>query len=83
MTQAGETPAPSEAASWIQGLTVALAKASDDPRLRALAFKLRGLCHDRAGAADAALADFDAALALDPKIGVKRRADALRRARLG
>jgi len=83
MTQAGETPAPSEEASWIQGLTVALAKASDDPRLRALAFKLRGLCHDRAGAADAALVDFDAALALDPKIGVKRRADALRRARLG
>lgn len=82
MTQAGVTPEPSERAGWIQGLTVALAKSSGDARLRALAFKLRGTCYDQSDAAEEALADFDAALALDSKIGVKRRADALRRTRL-
>ncbi len=82
MAQVGVTPDPSERAQWITGLTVALAKSSEDPRLRALAFKLRGTCYDQNGAAETALADFDSALALDPKIGVKRRAEALRRMRL-
>lgn len=81
MAQARPTPEPSEQAQWIKGLTVALARGSEDLRLRALAFKLRGTCHDQNGAAEEALADFDAALAIDPKIGVKRRADALRRQR--
>lgn len=82
IAQAGPTPDPADRAAWIEGLGIALSRLADDPRQRALAFKLRGSCFDQDGASSLALADFDAALALDPKIGVKRRADALRKARL-
>lgn len=79
MAEAGDALDTPDAAAFIGGLTTSLGDKTTDPRLRALAFKLRGTCHARLDADGEALSDFDAALAIDPKIGVKRRADVLRR----
>lgn len=76
---AGEDVSSADAEAFVRGLTTALKQQRDDTRTRALVLKLRGTCHDRLDAPAAALADYEAALALEPKIGVKRRADALRR----
>lgn len=83
MAADSNSSAQADPSHWIAGLTVALADDQQDPRLRALALKLRGTYHEQAGAPGEALRDFDAALAIDPKIGVKRRADALRRSQAG
>lgn len=45
----------------------------------ALAFKIQGLAYEFLGDKQEALSAFDAALQLNPKIGVKRRADQLRK----
>lgn len=50
-----------------------------DPRTRALALKLKGSCLEVLGDYPGALRSYDSALALDPKIGVKRRADRMRK----
>ena len=50
----------------------------DDPRARAWALKLRGLCLEAMSESREALTSYDEALSLDPKVGVKRRAERLR-----
>ena len=61
-------------------LTATLANMSGvDPSHRALALRLKGQCCERLGDVEAALRAYDAALANDPKIGVKRQADRLRK----
>ena len=50
-----------------------------DPQWRALALKLRGMCLEAFGAPAKALGCYERALELDPKIGVKRRADRLKK----
>jgi len=48
-------------------------------KVKAFALKLRGQCYDALGDTAPALAAFTEALALDPKVGVKRRAEQLRK----
>lgn len=77
---AGDAPAPDLASKCVISLDSFLVNASDpDPHLRALALKLKGSCHEILGDYAKALRSYDAALAIDPKIGVKRRADQLRK----
>jgi hypothetical protein len=59
------------------GLT---AKQNADRKTQARLMRVAGECFDSQGAATLALTWYDRALALDPKIGVKRRAIALRKA---
>lgn len=56
--------------------------ANNDPSWKAAALKVQGLAHEFLRNDEEALAAFDEALKLNPKIGVKRKADALRK-RLG
>lgn len=58
------------------------AGADNEPSWKAMALKLQGLALETIGQLDGALAVYDEALSLNPKIGVKRRADSLRK-RLG
>lgn len=67
------------AATMIAGLETALANPDFDERQRALALKVRGRCLEAQGDLAAALASYDDAIALDPKIGLKRRVAQLRR----
>lgn len=53
-----------------------------DDFLKARAFKVSGLAHERLGNEAEALSSFNAALAINPKIGVKRKATAIQK-RLG
>lgn len=77
---AGDSPAPELLTRLIQSLDGFLVNASNqDPRLRALALKLKGMCFEGLGAPEKALRAYEAALANDPKIGVKRRVDQLRK----
>jgi hypothetical protein len=52
----------------------------DESRTRAWAYKLRGLCLETQDEMAIALRFYEKALTLDPKIGVKRRAEQLRKA---
>ncbi|MCK1504566.1 tetratricopeptide repeat protein [Bradyrhizobium sp. 18] len=52
---------------------------ADDGRSRARVLKSRGICLEAVAEVKHALACYDEALSLDPKVGVKRRADALRK----
>ncbi|MBB5048528.1 hypothetical protein HNR60_003295 [Rhodopseudomonas rhenobacensis] len=62
------------------GIDVALASSTyNTPKWRAIAFKLRGLCLEAIAEVGQALVAYDQALALDPKVGVKRKADQLRK----
>jgi Tetratricopeptide repeat len=74
---AGSNPEPELRAKAIASADVALAGA--DTRFHALALKVRGICLESAGDFEDALACYDRALAADPKIGVKRRADQIRK----
>lgn len=77
---AGDAPAPDLASKCILSLDSFLVNASDpDPHLRALALKLKGSCCESLGNYAKALWSYDAALSIDPKIGVRRRADQLRK----
>jgi len=49
------------------------------PAERPLALKVRGLCQEALGNLASALSDYEEAIALDPKIGLKRKAAELRR----
>jgi len=65
----------------IASIDVGLRKSqSKDDRTRAWALKLRGLCWESKASFAEALNCYDEALALDAKVGVKRRADQLRKA---
>jgi tetratricopeptide (TPR) repeat protein len=63
----------------IGSIDIALSAQPADGRTRAWAFKLRGLCLESQGKLAAALLFYQKALELDPKIGVKRRAEQLRK----
>lgn len=77
---AGDVPPPDLAKRCVVSLDSFLVNAGDpDPRTRAFALKLKGSCLEVLGDCPGALRSYDAALALDPKIGVKRRADQLRK----
>lgn len=51
---------------------------ADDPKTRAFGLKLKAICLDGLEDWTAALAAYEEALALDPKVGVKRRSEQLR-----
>lgn len=80
LRDAGDTPSP----ALLQRLIVATDAALQNPdygdaRWQAQTFKHRGVCLDGLGRQKEALASFEKALALDPKIGVKRRIEQLRK----
>lgn len=64
--------------SCIGRITPQLEKA--DKQWQALAYKVHGICLEASGAPTDALVCYEKALALNPKVGVKRRADQLRKA---
>jgi hypothetical protein len=75
-----DTNLPTEfLAKLIRSIDHSLAGAVIDARTRAYGLKLKGRCLDSLASLDAALDCYDQALALDPKIGVKRRADQIRK----
>lgn len=79
--EADRKPSGELARRLIDGIDVSLdTRSPGDEHARAWAFKLRGICLESGGNALDALRCYDEALQLDPKIGVKRRADALRKA---
>lgn len=53
--------------------------AAENDRWKAIALKIQGLAHERLSNDQAAIAAFNAALSIDPKIGVKRKVDALKK----
>lgn len=71
--------APELAATILDGVQSALASPKFDEAQRPLALKVRGLCQESRGELDEALASYEAAIGLDPKIGLKRKAANLRR----
>ncbi|MCZ4341382.1 tetratricopeptide repeat protein [Sphingomonadaceae bacterium G21617-S1] len=60
-------------------ILVGLTTTANDPMQHAMALKVRGLCQEALDDPHDALESYDAAIAIDPKIGLKRRAAALRR----
>lgn len=53
--------------------------AEENSHWKAIALKVKGMAHDRLGNHEEALTAFDAALEINPKVGVKRKADAIRK----
>jgi hypothetical protein len=80
LRECGEAIPVDLAVTILQGLQPALAAPGIDERQHALACKVRGRCLEAQGDLTGALASFDEAIALDPKIGLKRRVAQLRRA---
>jgi len=81
LDEADKKPSADLAARLIAGTEVALAtRRPGDEHTRAWAYKLRGMCLEAQAKPSEALHDYELALKLDAKIGVKRRADALRKA---
>lgn len=81
LNKANKEPSADLAARLIAGTEVALAsRRPGDEHTRAWAYKLRGMCLEAQAKPSEALHDYELALQLDAKIGVKRRADALRKA---
>lgn len=60
-------------------LTARTVGADDDPGWKAMALKLQGIALEMIGQLEEALAIYDEVLSMNPKIGVKRRADSLRK----
>jgi hypothetical protein len=74
-------PSQAIAEKLLAGIDVALAAGPrTDSRTRAWGLKLRGMCFEAQNASSQALTAYEQALSLDPKVGVKRRADQLRKA---
>jgi hypothetical protein len=73
-------PSPELADQVLPAIDVALGKLGpSDGRTRARLLRSRGTCLEALADLREALACYDEALSLDPKVGVKRRADALRK----
>jgi len=73
-------PSPELASQVLPATVIALGKLrADDNRTRARLLRSRGTCLEALADLREALACYDEALSLDPKVGVKRRADALRK----
>ncbi len=70
---------PQWAEALSSGLDRVLAAPRTDPHAHARAYKIRGQLFEAKGDLTDALASYDAALTLDPKVGVKRKADQLRK----
>jgi hypothetical protein len=80
ISEAGGTPGPALAEQLLLATEIALRKLrSDDDSVRARVLKSRGICLEAVAELKQALACYNEALTLDPKVGVKRRADALRK----
>jgi tetratricopeptide (TPR) repeat protein len=60
----------------LKALTVV---AEEDDDWKAMALKIIGLAHERLGNVEEALAALNSALEINPKIGVKRKANAIRK----
>ena len=77
---AENSPSPALTAKLIASVDAGLASVQfKDSRSQAWGLKLRGICLEAQNAPAQALADYEKALALDQKIGVKRRAEQLRK----
>jgi hypothetical protein len=80
MKAAGSGVSPELARRLLASIDVAIRNSRPgENRTPALGFKLRGLCLETQNAMAEALESYEKALALDSKIGVKRRADQLRK----
>jgi hypothetical protein len=78
--EVGGAPGPALAEQLLPATETALRKfRPDEDRVRARVLKSRGICLEAVAELQQVLACYDEALTLDPKVGVKRRADALRR----
>jgi hypothetical protein len=78
--ETGNQPPLALAEQLLTALDAALASSDKMwPEVRARIFKSRGLCLEAAAEVGKALEAYDEALALDPKIGAKRKADPLRK----
>lgn len=84
LKEKGEHLPPELADEMIKSIERVLsATAASDFRTRAWGLKLRGLCLEATGSLAAALDSFESAIALDPKSGVKRRIDKLKKSIAG
>jgi hypothetical protein len=73
-------PGPELAAQLLAAIDTALAGLrKEEGRTRARVLKSRGICLEAVAEVKQALAAYEEALALDPKVGVKRRTDQLRK----
>jgi tetratricopeptide (TPR) repeat protein len=80
LAESEDQPGPDLAAQLLAVIHVALAGLrKDDAKTRARLLKSRGICLEALAEVKQALAAYDEALTLDPKVGVKRRADQLRK----
>jgi hypothetical protein len=80
LAEVNHTPTPALVDQLLRSIDVALTSPTwNTPKWRARAFKLRGTCLEAIAEVRQALAAYDEALALDPKVGVKRKADQLRK----
>jgi hypothetical protein len=80
LRETNNRPPPSLVDQLLTALDVALVAPSNaQPKTRARIHRLRGVCFEATADDQRALEAYDQALLLDPKIGVKRRAEALRK----
>jgi len=80
LREAGKNPAPEFVDRLLAGLQVALSSTrDDDPRGKAYVLRLKGECLDARQDPVNALLHFDAALALNPKVGSRKRAEQIRK----
>ena len=78
--EAGGMPAPKAAEQLLAAVDQGLANNNwRDDRSQALGFRLRGEVLESMGELECALESYDKAFALNPKIGVKRRIDQIRK----
>ena len=70
---------PMMSATIMASVDAILAKPEFDPTERPVALKVRGLCQEALGNLASALSDYEEAIALDAKIGLKRKAAEVRR----
>ncbi|WP_066684726.1 tetratricopeptide repeat protein [Sphingomonas sp. CCH18-H6] len=75
----GSALSPALSATIIASVDRTLAGSEFNPAERPLALKVRGLCQEALGNLRGALSDYEEAIALDAKIGLKRKAAELRR----
>jgi hypothetical protein len=80
LAETNNQPPPALVEQLLAAIDIALTSSTyNTPKWKALGFKLRGTCLEAIAEVGEALAAYDQALALDPKIGVKRKADQLRK----
>jgi tetratricopeptide (TPR) repeat protein len=80
LRETNNQPPPALAQQLLSALDVARASPTNTwPKVRARILKSRGICFEAIAEVGKALEAYEEALALDPKIGVKRKADQLRK----